>query len=305
MYNRANPRQDEAPTQGANSRGRGSAWQNPPTVLFAHEFGRQRALPSGAVRSSKPRERQEAFFGQVAADLGLRAFDLLDDVFLFVKDVDRCFVYYNVAFGNLMRLRSADELLGLQDEDINPEYLVENYRRHDQQVLSGSTLSGIVELVQNSSGGYDWFVTSKFPARDSKGTPIGVVGVTRKLYARQNRSEVDFNGLTSAVELILRNYSRSLSVQEMATAACLSTSEFSRSFKRHFGLSPHQYLRQIRINAACELLATSDHGLSDIAALTGFCDQSHLTNTFVRVKGITPRHYRHQFGALLHHHSYR
>jgi AraC-like DNA-binding protein len=233
----------------------------------------------------------------LGSDIGLEAFDLLTDVFLFVKDAARRFVYYNRAFQVLMNLGSASDLLGRRDEDVSPAYLVEHYRNHDEDVLGGTILSDIVELVQNSSEGYDWFVTSKFPARGADGSVVGIVGVTRKFYTRESGPGSGITNLAPAVELMLREYQRSITVDELSAAACLSSSEFSRSFKRYFGLSPHRYLRQIRVDAACELLATSNHSLLRIATLTGFYDQSHMTNTFVRAKGLSPGRYREKFGA--------
>jgi AraC-like DNA-binding protein len=272
---------------------------NPPTIYFGRGRHRDRLLASDAYLSVDANTLQAGFCDRLGRDIGLEAFDLLNDVFLFVKDSDRRFVYYNRAFQVLMNLTSPTELLGRRDEDVSPEYLVDHYRRHDEDVLNGATLSDIVELVQNSREGYDWFVTSKFPARDAEGKVVGVVGVTRKLHSRHDRPESNIISVAPAVELMLRDYQRHISVEELADAACLSTSEFSRSFKKHFGLSPHQYLRQIRIDAACELLATSNHCLSHIAWLTGFYDQSHMTNTFVRIKGISPRRYREKFGISL------
>lgn len=267
---------------------------HPPTIFFGRR-PRARVLVHGPDLSSEASSWQARFFAQLGGNIGLEAFDLLDDVFLFVKDADRRFVYYNRAFRNLMALSSPSDLLGRRDEDISPEYLVEHYRAHDEEVLSGATLSDIVELVQNSSGSYDWCLTSKFPARGSDGRTIGVVGITQRLYAREH-PESKFGGLAPAVELMLQDFQRPISVAEMAVTTCLSISQFARSFKQYFGVSPHQYLRQIRINAACELLAVSDHSLSEVASLTGFYDQSHMTNTFVKAKGISPRRYREQFG---------
>lgn len=266
-----------------------------PTVFFgrgqdrAHSLGLRRALPADVT------DRQAKFFERLDRDIGLEAFDLLNDVFLFVKDTDRRFVYYNKPFQILMNLASSSDLLGRRDEDVSPAYLVEHYRKHDEDVLNGQSLPDIVELVQNSSDGYDWFVTSKFPPRDFNGSVIGVVGVTRKLYSRQDHPGSSITSLGPAIDLMLREYKRQIRVSDLAATTCLSTSEFSRSFKKHFGLSPHQYLRQIRIDAACELLAASNHSLSEIAALTGFFDQSHMTNTFVRVKGDSPGRYREKF----------
>ena len=148
---------------------------------------------------------QASFYDRLSRDIGLEAFDLLNDVFLFVKDSSRRFVYYNRAFQVLMNLASPSELIGRHDEDVSPEYLVEHYRRHDEDVLSGATLSDIVELVQDSNAGDDWFVTSKFPARDDDGNVIGVVGVTRKLQARPDRPQANVISLAPAVELMLRD----------------------------------------------------------------------------------------------------
>jgi AraC-like DNA-binding protein len=275
----------------------GRPGRNPPTIFFDHGRHKARLETHEADLPVDVHNLQASFYSRLSRDIGLEAFDLLNDVFLFVKDSSRRFVYYNRAFQVLMNLASPSQLLGRRDEDVSPEYLVEHYRRHDEDVLNGTTISDTVELVQNSNEGYDWFVTSKFPARDVEGNVIGVVGVTRKLHARHDRGQSKVIGLAPAVELMLRDYSHHIGIDELAEAACLSSSEFSRSFKKHFGLSPHQYLRQIRVDAACELLATSNHCLSRIATLTGFYDQSHMTNTFVRLKGISPKRYREKFGV--------
>ena len=60
------------------------------------------------------------------------------------------------------------------------------------------------------------------------------------------------------------------------------------------GMSPHQYLVNVRVNSARALL-TSGAGrrsLADVAAAVGFADQSHLTRQFKRVLGLTPKQAR-------------
>jgi len=273
--------------------GRAEARKGTPTVFFAHDSASARLKSRARGRSSGPGGYQAHFFALLNRDLGLQALDLLNDVFFFIKDADRRFVYYNRAFGDLMNLRSRDELLALRDEDISPEYLVERYRRDDEEVLKGVGLADVVELVGNSAGGYDWFTTSKSPVFDEGGRIVGLLGVTRRLYERQEGGLASgISNLAPAVELMLRDYRRQLSVQELAGATCLSASQFSRVFKQRFGVSPHQYLRHIRLDAACELLATSAQSLSLIAENTGFYDQSHMSNAFTRAKGISPRRYR-------------
>jgi PAS domain S-box-containing protein len=236
---------------------------------------------------------------ELTAQLGdalLHAFDQIDDVRVFVKDAERRFVACSEPFAQLLGYRHPWQLFGLRDEDISPEYLVEHYRGHDEQVLStGDPLIDLVELVRNPNGSYDWFLTTKTPIRPQGGTPIGIVGVTRALTKRDSVSR-RLLSLTPAVELISREYARAVSVEELAATVSLSPSHFSRSFKAHFGATPHQYLRQVRLMAACDLLAASDLPMSVIAGRTGFYDQSHLSNELKEERGITPAEYRATYG---------
>ncbi|MFD0535866.1 helix-turn-helix domain-containing protein [Actinomadura luteofluorescens] len=64
-----------------------------------------------------------------------------------------------------------------------------------------------------------------------------------------------------------------------------------RAFRREYGMAPSDYQRQLRLRAARRLLARGD-AIGDVAARTGFADQSHLTRWFVRCYGTTPGGYR-------------
>jgi PAS domain S-box-containing protein len=222
----------------------------------------------------------------------LLAFDQLSDLFVFIKDRDRRFVLCSEPFVHLMGYRDARQLIGLRDEDISPEYLVDHYRTHDHRVLTtGEPIVDLIELVRNVDGTYDWFLTTKLPIRSADGAVLGLVGVTRGL-TKRNALVDRLLPLTPAVSLISTAYHRQLSVAEMAESVAMSVSHFSRTFKSHFGATPHQYLRQVRLMAACDLLATTDFPLSVVASRTGYYDQSHLSNDFVRERGMTPSAYR-------------
>jgi PAS domain S-box-containing protein len=226
-----------------------------------------------------------------AVDLGLTAFDELNDVFFFVKDRDRRFVYFNKAFTALMSL-SPEQIVGQRDEDLSPAYLAEHYREDDEAVLTrGERLVGVIELVHNADGSYDWFTTTKFPVLSASGEIIGVAGVTRSLTKRTAAQE-RLLPLEPAIRLMSEHYDRPLRVSDMARAATMSPTHFARRFKAQFGISPHRYLGRLRIAAACDLLSTTDLLVGDIAGRVGYYDQSHLTKAFTRSKGVTPAEYR-------------
>jgi PAS domain S-box-containing protein len=234
------------------------------------------------------------FLDRCRTDIGLEALDCLEDVYLFVKDDERRFVLCNAAFLRLMGQPSEDHLLGLRDEDLSPEYLVEKYRRDDETVLAGQLLTEIVELVRNSDGSYEWFMTAKFPLRNATGGIIGLAGVTRNLTKRQYSAD-RLMDLAPAVEMMMVQYAKNLTIADLAAHVSLSPSQFTRRFKKEVGISPHRFLQQVRLDAACDLLVTNELSISTIARNTGFYDQSHLANEVMKSKALTPSSYRDKF----------
>jgi len=90
-----------------------------------------------------------------------------------------------------------------------------------------------------------------------------------------------------AVEYLDAHFSEDISVSTVAAVACVSPYHFIRVFSRHTGLTPHAWLMQVRIHKAQGMLR---HGLGigQVAAATGFADQSHLSRVFKRILGYTP-----------------
>lgn len=83
-----------------------------------------------------------------------------------------------------------------------------------------------------------------------------------------------------------------LSVAEIAQQSGFSAFHFTRLFRQATGESPHHYVISRRIEAAQRLLTETDLPVSQIALMTGFSSQSHLTRTLTRHLGQSPRQYR-------------
>src|SRR5690242_16958157 len=79
-----------------------------------------------------------------------------------------------------------------------------------------------------------------------------------------------------------------LKVSEIAGSVHLSSSHFSRAFKRTFGMTVHAWVMRRRIEMAQGMMLSTPHTLSEIALHCGLSDQSHLTRWFRRVVGMTP-----------------
>lgn len=98
--------------------------------------------------------------------------------------------------------------------------------------------------------------------------------------------------LRRAIEFMHDNYSRELTLDEIASAAYLSEYHFARMFKQITGVTPHVYLANLRLERARRLLIDTSHPISEIAAMVGYQSQSHFTKIFKSVTGITPRVFR-------------
>jgi AraC family transcriptional regulator len=95
-----------------------------------------------------------------------------------------------------------------------------------------------------------------------------------------------------ALEVIETHLGRTINTEELATAARLSVSYFSRAFRADFGLSPHEYVIRRRIQRAQELMLVTDRPLASIAIQCGWADQAHYTRMFRRTVGVTPARWR-------------
>jgi len=94
-------------------------------------------------------------------------------------------------------------------------------------------------------------------------------------------------------DYIHNNFAEDISIDELSHVANISKYHLIRLFRSQFGLSPHQYILNHRINKVREALK---NGVSatDVAHEFGFFDSSHLNRHFKRAYGVTPKQYQLQ-----------
>ncbi|MDF2572869.1 MAG: rhaS 3 [Sporomusa sp.] len=87
-------------------------------------------------------------------------------------------------------------------------------------------------------------------------------------------------------------FTENVSINKLSSIAALSPFHLCRVFEREIGVPPHVYQLDIRLIRAAQMLAQGKP-IADVAAETGFYDQSHFHKAFQRKFGITPKRYAH------------
>ena len=105
------------------------------------------------------------------------------------------------------------------------------------------------------------------------------------------------NPLTPKVLAILRDYivahlSERILVADLAREAGLPPNRFAQAFSEHMGRPPHQFVLDMRLGRAAQLLRASNLNVVEVAHDCGFANQQHLSNAMRRHLGTTPSRYR-------------
>jgi AraC family transcriptional regulator, arabinose operon regulatory protein len=104
--------------------------------------------------------------------------------------------------------------------------------------------------------------------------------------------------LEKVITYMLDNINGTLTLDQLSGYAGLSKYHFARLFKTKTGYAPVDYFIRLKIHKACELLEVYTAKISSISASLGFGNPYYFSNTFKRIIGQSPQHYRQmaQFG---------
>ena len=182
----------------------------------------------------------------------------------------------------------------LRDLDIDPRRVELRYEAIAQDAFINQIASQILrELNHESSSGrllvealglaLSAHLVNKYSAAD-----------IRQPAARNTDKPLDARRLARVVEFIRSNLDTELTVNQMASVACMSAAHFSRSFRLATGSPPHEFVSLQRL-ALAKVRLLSDNGLiSDIALAAGFSSQANFARAFRKAVGVTPAQFRSQ-----------
>lgn len=101
--------------------------------------------------------------------------------------------------------------------------------------------------------------------------------------------------IAGAAAYIEQNYAENISVAKLAEMSNYSVRQFIRLFKKAFGCIPTEYIANLRMQKARELLRGKTASVTDIALFCGYGDSNYFSRIFRKYNGMTPSEYRARF----------
>ncbi len=117
------------------------------------------------------------------------------------------------------------------------------------------------------------------------------------LYKIENADRITKSGtfdplIENAVDILGKNYHNKLSLPDISEELGISYVQFSRRFKAALGITPFEYLANLRLERAQHLLTTTHLTIREIAPLCGFENEYYFSNFFKKHKNISPSVFR-------------
>ena len=131
----------------------------------------------------------------------------------------------------------------------------------------------------------------------SRAAPLAVEGLLYEIAAdicqeKPESKEHRPKWLNTVLELLHEKFNEPLKLSDVAREVGYHPVHVTRVFRRHYGVSMGDFIRQLRIDFAREHLLRNDMPLVDVALSAGFPSQAYFSTTFKRETGLTPGQYR-------------
>ena len=99
-----------------------------------------------------------------------------------------------------------------------------------------------------------------------------------------------------AVKYIETYYSGNITIKDICDAIYISPSHLQKTFLKHMGITPYQYIMVCRHKKAKTMLETTGISVEEIAAQCGYVNKAHFSTTFKQKEGMSPLAYRKSYG---------
>ena len=166
-----------------------------------------------------------------------------------------------------------------------------NYNSNEKYSESGN-------LIENRYySGFGSSIDANGEASSRSKDTINTIKETSTTGSTSSQSSHESIILKPALDYMKKNYARNISLNNMASLCNISTSYFSKLFRRIIGENFSNYINKLRIEKAAELLSETDIPITNIALDLGFEDSGYFIKVFKKIEGITPSTYRNHANA--------
>lgn len=124
----------------------------------------------------------------------------------------------------------------------------------------------------------------------AEGLTLEMLGLSARARASIDRTFPKW--LEVVIDRLNDEFHETPTTEDLAAAANVHPVHLAAVFRRFHGQTIGEYLQNLRVMHASKLIVENKLPLADIAAESGFSDQSHLTRTFKRITGMTPGAFR-------------
>jgi AraC-like DNA-binding protein len=118
--------------------------------------------------------------------------------------------------------------------------------------------------------------------------------VSMAIYLSRNMdfSKSDISVQINMAKAAVHENISTITSEKLAETTCMSYSKFRKIFKEYTGFAPSQYIQEVRINMAKELLTNTSRSIKEIAFELGYDNKDYFFTAFRKVSGMTPAGYR-------------
>lgn len=219
-------------------------------------------------------------------------FDLLPDIYFYIKDSDCRWVLCNQASQRLFNFRNQSDVYGATESDIFPPSIAEAINRDDREVIDNNRrIINRVELIVGEEGYLTWVSTNKIPLMDKDASVAGLMGTSRIL-GQSDQLPEGYQKFRDVIDFIKSHISDKIDIGDLAEISNLSNSQFRKRFRQQFRYSPREFILRVRLQSASKMLIQSGEPIINIVLKCGFTDQSYFTRQFSKFFQLSPKKYR-------------
>ncbi len=174
--------------------------------------------------------------------------------------------------------------------DLPPEWL--ERAREESVVLEESAefRGGLLAHLANMLHG-EFHQRHEVSGLFMEGILLGIVAEASRRHARVDET-VPPRWLERARELLHSQFAERLTIRSIAETVGVHPVHLARMFRQCYQCTPGEYVRELRLEFACQAMSASHARLAEIALAAGYCDQSHFSRDFKSQTGLSPARYR-------------